>query len=195
MAKLTKEQIIAVETVLKQYFPDANISLMGMFLEALDAFEKGAPEKRSRLDKGAVRIPDDIPTEEQKQKATGSWQRVGRGDLVLRIGEIVEEFRSYHLARGSRMESWGHAWATWYRRQPEFQKPTGQPTLAFAAFEDCSTAAWVRRLEIFAGKTEEPRGAWRQSWGPPPKSEGCKVPESAKKEYLSLYPPKAAKGT
>lgn len=193
MAKILPEQLRAVEVVLKPYISDPSISAAGVFLEAYDAWLAAAPAKRARLTRGAARIPDDIPDAEHRRKAVASWTSVGRGDLVLKIDMIAEEFRSYHIARGSLMESWGHAWATWYTRQPEFHKSTGQPTLAFAAFEETTFEGWLRRLEMFAGKTDEPRGTWRASWGPPPKTEGCKVPESVKVRYMEIYPPRTPK--
>lgn len=193
MAKITPDQLSAAESVLRKYFPDEKVSLGAMFMEAYDAYLAAAPQKRTKLTRGATRLPDDIPNDEQRNRAIASWTEVGRRDLSLKIADIVQAFRAYHLARGTLMESWSHAWATWYQRQPEFHKPSGSPVLVISAFEDTTENGWLNRLEAFAGKTDLPRGTWRASWGPPPKTDGCKVPESVKVRYTEIYPPRTPK--
>lgn len=188
MAKITPDQLRAADAVLRSYLPDSTISLSSVFLEALDAFEQAGPKKRTKLTKGATRLPEGIPDAEHRQNAHGFWTGCGRGDLCLKMDLIAEEFRSYHLARGSMMESWGHAWATWYRRQPEFHKPSGQLELVVAAYEETTSSGWTRRLETFFGLLESPKWTWRKSWGPNPFEDDHKVPASVRAEFKARNP-------
>ena len=190
-----KDQITAAEAVLKPYISDPGISVAGLAMEVVNAFLDNAPARKSRAAARSpqTKLPAQCPNDHSRSLAADFWAKSGRHDLVARLDGIAEEFRAHHTARGTIMDSWPAAWVTWYRHAVKFEKPGTQLALVGLDYDEASETGWLQRLETWMGKTDSPRGTWRASWGPPPKTEGCKVPESVKRKYMEIYPPRAPK--
>jgi hypothetical protein len=85
----------------------------------------GAPQaapKPKRERKILISLPDDCPTQSDREAALALWRERGREDLCARIDDEVEVFRAHHQSHGNRMESWSAAWRTWYRKAITFNR-------------------------------------------------------------------------
>lgn len=51
-------------------------------------------------------------------------------DRGLDWGRVLEEFRDYHTAKGSKFTDWGAAWRTWCRKAGEFRAAKAGPAKA-----------------------------------------------------------------
>lgn len=135
------------------------------------------PPQPKRERKVQTSLPDDCPTEADRNAAAQFWRDRGRGDLCARLGDEVEAFRAHHAAHGSRMADWGAAWRTWYGNAVRFQqKPKQQvaaSTVPRPAYIDTHSDGWRERLRSFSV-----RGSWSSSWGPKPGESGCKCPQN-----------------
>lgn len=196
MATIHPDQIKAAESVLRQYIPDQAISAAGAFLEALGAYLDAAPAQKTRAARAARDEPEGFadfyaifPRKVERRGASNAY----RSALTRSTPEIILAGAKRYAAAmaGTEMKYVKHP-ATWLN-QDCWLDEMGALTLvggATAVFEDGPIGTWVKRLEAWTGRTEQPKGSWRPSWGPKPREEGCKVPESAKTAYLKIYPPK-----
>lgn len=185
------QQILAAEAVLKPYITDPKVCIAALALEIVNAYMDNAPAKKARLAAKSpnTKLPEECPNEHGRELAMAHWAKSGRHDLVPRLDDIIEGFRAHHTAVGSIMEDWRAAWVTWYRNALKFEKVDRQLSLVPPnGYEEASSEGWCRRLEIWMGQTDSPKGTWRAIWGPAPKLPGCKVPESAKELYFNRHP-------
>jgi hypothetical protein len=191
---ITADQIRAADAVLRSYFPDANVAHAAIFLEAYGAFMDAAPGKKQKAQKdrgepeGFAAFYDCYPLKKGRRAAAKAY-----GEALKRApaGIILTGAQRYATEMAGTEPKYIKHPTTWLNGDFWGDVPP-QLTLVPAAFEDCGTEGWVTRLEIFAGKREEPRGTWRPTWGPAPRTEGCRVPQSAKDRYMAIY---AAKKT
>lgn len=200
MTAIHQDQITAAESVLRPFITDPAISVAGLAMQCINAFMDAAPAKRAKAARAAKDEPEGFdefyaifPRKVDRRGAANAY----RSALTRTTHEIIMAGAKRYAAAmaGTEMKYVKHP-ATWLNHDCWLDE-MGSLTLvggAAAAFEDCPVQGWVRRLEVWAGRTEQPKGSWRASWGPPPKTDGCRVPESAKAAYLEQYPPKAAKG-
>lgn len=86
----------------------------------LGASQAKAASKRER--KALSALPDDCPTQEDRDAALAFWRDHGREDLCARLSDEVEAFRAHHAARGNRMADWSAAWRTWRGNAMKFNK-------------------------------------------------------------------------
>ncbi len=191
--KATPEQLQAATDVLKPFVADDKVCLGALVLQVITVFNDAAPGKKAKARKDSE--PDGFSA-----FYTAYPRRVGRRTAAQAYASalgrtspeiILAACKAYSVAmRGTEPQYIKHP-STWLNGD-HFKDELGQMTLAGGteAFSETSSQGWLRRLETWAGKTESPRGTWLASWGPPPRTEGCMVPESAKKAYLELYPPK-----
>lgn len=141
-----------------------------------DALIKEGSETRKHV------VGDYTPNEEAQAKAIRYWHGKSRPDLIDNIEDQVGRFLAHHRGTGTRMADWDSVWQTWYCNAIQYTKaPVGQK--APEVFEPTGKRGWIRRLEVFKGKTDAPIGSWNPKWGPPPGSKGCKVPPEAERAF------------
>lgn len=164
------------------------LRLNGGFGRVLALAARGLGAKSRKADvKVKSRVPDDFPTQEDKEKAVLYWERKQRPDLVARLEEQAEKFNDHYLASGERAESWPAKWRTWYGNALEFVKPPRDGLgLATVAFEQTNEAGWLQRIRLFYRDT-----TWAPTWGgrPPaqpyePVPKGCHCPAGVLKAYV-----------
>jgi hypothetical protein len=188
--KFTPAMVSAAEIVLRGYISDPKISAAGAFLEAYEAFldagTKKARQKREGEPEGFDGFYSAFPRRIGRRaaaKAYGSALKRSTQEIILagckRYAESV---------KGTEQQYIKHP-ATWLNADG-WKDELGRLTLAAVAFEETNLPGWLKRLEIFSGKTDSPRGTWRASWGPKPNESGTKVPKAAIDEYYRLYPKK-----
>lgn len=142
-----------------------------------DAAIKEGLEKRKHL------IADYVPGDDAKGRAIKYWSARDRTDLVEAVDDQVDRFLAHHRGNGSRMADWDSVWQTWYCNAVQYTKPPQGFKSKEVAFEDCGHRSWIKRLEVFNGKTDSPKGTWSQKWGPMPGKPGCKVPPAAEAAF------------
>jgi hypothetical protein len=81
-------------------------------------------DKPKRERKVQASLPNDCPTEADRNAAVRHWRDRGRDDLCARLGDEAAAFRDHHSSRGSRMADWPAAWRTWYGNAIKFNKPS-----------------------------------------------------------------------
>lgn len=86
----------------------------------VSASQAKPPLKRER--RVTSKIPEDCPTQKDRDAALAYWGSRGREDLCARLGDEVEAFRAHHLAHGKAMADWSAAWRTWYGNAPKFNR-------------------------------------------------------------------------
>lgn len=138
---------------------------------------KGGEGKPRRL------LGDYTPDAAAKDRAIKYWSARDRMDLVEAIDDQVERFLAHHRGGGSRMVDWDSVWQTWYCNAIQYNKAPQGFKPKEVAFEDCGKRGWIKRLEVFNGKTDSPKGTWSTKWGPPPGKPGCKVPPAAEAAF------------
>lgn len=196
MTTIFPAQITAAEAILRPFITDPSISVAGLFLQAYNAFEDARPSRKAKVAKARQDEPegfsafyDVFPRHEARRDAAKAYcGALSRAPA----GIILAGAQRYATLMAGTEPKFIKLPAT-YLRADCWKDEAPQLAIVPVAFEDCSSDSWLRRLEVWAGKTESPRGTWRAAWGPKPKEPGCKVPESAKTEYLRLYPPKGQK--
>ncbi len=83
-----------------------------------DKSNKTPRAKNARSPKSRLPI-DFIP---DLDAAKSYWLGKMRPDLVERAPDIAAAFRDYHTAHGTKSESWGCSWRTWYGNALEFNR-------------------------------------------------------------------------
>jgi hypothetical protein len=145
-------------------------------VEAEAVADAPGQNKSRRERKVQSSLPDDCPTEADRNAAARHWRDRGRGDLCASLGDQVEAFRAHHIAHGKRMADWGAAWRTWYGNAIRFQakpKPAAgnASTVPRPVYDDTHEDRWRERFRTF-----QVRGSWSSNWGPKPGEEGCRCP-------------------
>lgn len=97
-----------------------------------------APTEKSSRKKPARPLPADCPADRDLLWARGQLEERAPH---LSPEDQAERFRSYHLARDSRLSDWSQAWRNWIQRAPEFSRgPRGdvgpRSALAWAVGEE-----------------------------------------------------------
>lgn len=72
-------------------------------------------------------LPDDCPSQTDREAAAGYWRDRGREDLCARLGDEADAFRDHHRSRASRMADWPATWRTWYRNAVKFNAMARPP--------------------------------------------------------------------
>lgn len=161
--------------------------LLAIAVRGLGKKPKAAGQVQTGL---RTRIPDEFPSETEKQKAIIYWERKRRPDLVTRVEDEAAKFHAHHLAAGTRSLSWPATWQTWYSNALEFNRPPRETGLfaAEVAFEQTNIPGWVGRLRVFY---ESDSPVWPDRWGGKPGKlpsdpipSGCRCPAQAFALYL-----------
>jgi hypothetical protein len=82
--------------------------------------QAASPPKRER--KVSTSLPDDCPTESDREAALTFWRDRGRDDLCARLDDEIIAFRAHHAGHGNRMSNWSQAWVTWYGKAIKFNR-------------------------------------------------------------------------
>lgn len=190
------DQITAAEAVLKPFVTDPTVSLGGLALQVVNAFMDAAPAKKKRGEslkgepEGFAAFYQEFPRHVGRREAAQAYGRA----LTRSSPEIIMAgCKRYKTAMAGTEDRYIKHPASWLNGD-HWRDELGNLTLvggAAVAFEDCGIEAWVRRLEMLAGRDGSARGTWRAAWGPKPAEPGCKVPPEAGKIYRERYPRKA----
>lgn len=200
MTAIHQDQITAAESVLRPFITDPAISVAGLAMQCINAFMDAAPAKRAKAARAAKDEPEGFdefyaifPRKVDRRGAANAY----RSALTRTTHEIIMAGAKRYAAAmaGTEMKYVKHP-ATWLNHDCWLDE-MGSLTLvggAAAAFEDCPVQGWVRRLEVWAGRTEQPKGSWRASWGPPPQDGRLPRPGIGQSSLSRAIPSEGRKG-